>query len=89
MALGDGSVSPAYLNRHLLGDGIDLDRIRADRVLYEALYSRADPLHPTLVFGLSHTMASRSARAVEKLLDDQLEPEPITASGSRNGMGSY
>jgi hypothetical protein len=34
--------------------------VRRGRVLYEALTTRADPLHLALVFGLSYTSPSRS-----------------------------
>ncbi|MEU0822400.1 hypothetical protein [Streptomyces mirabilis] len=38
-ALGTGPVSPEYLKRHLLHQGVHLERIRGDRVLHEALTS--------------------------------------------------
>jgi len=76
-ALGAGPVSRTYLHRHLLGDGVDLDQIRGDRVLHEALTVGPDPLHLALVFNLSHSAASRYASATQNLLDDQLEPKPI------------
>ncbi len=63
-ALGTGPISPRYLSEHLLRRGIYLDRIRADRVLHEAL-------HLTLVFNLSHSTASRYAAIAQNLLDDQ------------------
>jgi hypothetical protein len=75
-ALGNGPVSRTYLHRHLLGDGVDLDQIRGDRVLHEALTVGPDPLHLALVFNLSHSAASRYAFAAQNLLDDQLEPAP-------------
>jgi hypothetical protein len=52
---------------------IDLDRIRGDRLLHEALTTGPDPLHLTLVFNLSHTTASRYAAIAQHLLDEQLE----------------
>ncbi|MET7727315.1 TetR family transcriptional regulator [Streptomyces mirabilis] len=57
-ALGTGPVSPEYLKRHLLHQGVHLERIRGDRVLHEALTVGADPLHLGLVFNLFHTTAS-------------------------------
>jgi hypothetical protein len=70
-ALGTGPVSAEYLKRHLLHQGVYLERIRGDRVLHEALTVGADPLHLALVFNLSHTAASRYATIAQNLLDDQ------------------
>ncbi len=67
---------PAAIRRH----GVDLDRIRGDRILHEALTAGPDPLHLALVFNLSHTTASRYAAIAQHLLDDQLEQPP---SGSQ------
>ncbi|MGI5380579.1 hypothetical protein ACQEV2_41500 [Streptomyces sp. CA-251387] len=72
-ALGTRPVSAEYLKRHLLHQGIYLERIRGDRVLHEALTVGADPLHLALVFNLSHTTASRYATIAQDLLDDQIE----------------
>jgi integrase len=58
-ALGSGPVSRSYLTWNLQRHGVSIERIRRDRVLHEALTARADPLHLALVFGLSHTTASR------------------------------
>jgi len=58
-ALGTRSVTRSYLNWNLQRHGVSIERIRRDRVLHEALTARADPLHLALVFGLSHTTASR------------------------------
>ncbi|MEV7236731.1 hypothetical protein AB0N06_22955 [Streptomyces sp. NPDC051020] len=72
-ALETGPVSAEYLKRHLLHQGVYLERIRGDRVLHEALTVGADPLHLALVFDLSHTTASRYAAIAQNLLDDQIE----------------
>jgi len=40
-------------------------------VLHEALTARADPLHLALVFGLSHTTASKYTLIACDLLADQ------------------
>jgi hypothetical protein len=40
-------------------------------VLHEALTARADPLHLALVFGLSHTTASKYTLIACDLLTDQ------------------
>ncbi|WP_328411026.1 hypothetical protein [Nocardia sp. NBC_00403] len=51
-----------------------IERIRQDRILYEALTARPDPLHLSLVFGISHNAATRyAAAAAEHLLSDELE----------------
>ncbi|MFE7468340.1 hypothetical protein ACFU6R_30150 [Streptomyces sp. NPDC057499] len=72
-ALGTGSVSPSFLERHLLHQGVHLERIRGDRVLHEALTVGAGPLHLALVLNLSHTSASRYAAIARSLFDDQIE----------------
>ncbi|WP_051858012.1 hypothetical protein [Streptomyces cellulosae] len=72
-ALGTGPVSPEYLKRHLLHQGVYLERIRGDRVLHEAPTVGADSLHLVLVFNLPHTTASHYAAIAQNLLDDQIE----------------
>jgi hypothetical protein len=54
---------------------------RRDRVLHEALTARADPLHLALVFGLSHTTASKYALIVCDLLVGQ--PAEAAEEGTR------
>jgi site-specific recombinase XerD len=70
-ALGSGHVTRSYLNWNLQRHGVSIERIRRDRVLHEALTARADPLHLALVFGLSHTTASRYMLIACDLLADQ------------------
>jgi hypothetical protein len=70
-ALGTGPATRSYLNWNLQRHGVSIERIRRDRVLHEALTARADPLHPALVFGLSHTTASRYTLIACDLLADQ------------------
>jgi len=72
-ALGVEAISKSYLRFHLQRHGVDLDRIRSDRILHEALTAGPDPLHLALVFNLSHTTASRYAAIAQHLLDGQLE----------------
>jgi integrase len=72
-ALGVEPISKGYLQFRLQRHGIDLDRIRGDRLLHEALTTGPDPLHLTLVFNLSHTTASRYGAIAQHLLDEQLE----------------
>ncbi|MFI1338585.1 hypothetical protein ACH4U7_52855 [Streptomyces sp. NPDC020845] len=76
-ALGTRPVSPEYLKRHLLHQGVYLERIRGDRVLHEALTAGADPLHLALVFNLSHTTASSYAAIAQNLLDDTAAVEEL------------
>jgi integrase len=68
-ALGVGPVTKAYFKWNLRDHGIQPERIRADRILHEALAVGPDPLHLSLVFSLSHSTASRYARVAEQLLD--------------------
>ncbi|WP_028479125.1 hypothetical protein [Nocardia sp. CNY236] len=56
--------------------GCSVDRIRRDRILHEALTAGPDPLHLSLVFGISHNAAMRYATAAEHLLSDELEQQP-------------
>ena len=46
-------VSDYYVKYHLLQRGVQLERIRGDRFLQEALACGADPLHLSLAFNLS------------------------------------
>ncbi|MFB6781959.1 hypothetical protein ACFCX0_32365 [Streptomyces sp. NPDC056352] len=71
--MGSEPVGAEYLKRHLLHQGVYLERIRGDRVLHKALTVGADPLHLALVFNMSHTAASRYAAIAQSLLDDQVE----------------
>lgn len=68
-SLGTEPVSAHYLQLHFVRSGVDLERIRADRILYEALTVGPDPLHLALVFHLSHTTAARYAIIAEKTMD--------------------
>lgn len=57
--LGDGPVTRGYLDFHLQPHGISVERIRRDRVLHEALTGCPDPLHLTLMFGISQSAAGK------------------------------
>jgi hypothetical protein len=59
----------------LLGVGVMLDRVRADRILHEALATGADPLHLQLVFNLHATTATRYAATARRILSDQAESD--------------
>jgi hypothetical protein len=69
-ALGVAPISKGYFHFQLRLHGVDLDRIRKDRILHEALTVGPDPLHLALVFNLSHTTASRYTAIAQHLLDD-------------------
>ena len=72
-ALGTSPVSHVYVQSEMHDHGVNVDRIRGDRILHEALTAGPDPLHLSLVFNLSLTTASRYAKIAQRLLDDQLE----------------
>jgi integrase len=80
-ALGTAPVSRSYLNWNLHRHGISIERIRRDRVLHEALTARADPLPLALVFGLSHTIASKYTLIARDLLVGQ--PAEAAEEGTR------
>ena len=81
-ASGDGPVSDYYLTWHLLMHGVQLEQIRCDRVLQEALAVRADPLHLAAVFHLSSSTAITYADIARSLLERPIEatPEPPPAA---------
>lgn len=71
--LNTGPVSGQYIRFCLGRNGFSIDRIRADRILHEALTAVPDPLHRSLVFNISHATATRYAAVAEHLLSDELE----------------
>jgi integrase len=77
-ALGSGPVSRGFLAWNLQRHGVNIERIRRDRVLHEALTARADPLHLALAFCLSHATASKYTLMACDLLADQ----PAEAAGA-------
>jgi integrase len=72
-AYGTEPVSMLFLRFQLGRNGFSIERIRADRILHEALTAGPDPLHLMLVFNLDHSTALRYATVAEHLLNDQLE----------------
>lgn len=77
-ANGTDPVSAYFLKRQLTLDGVSLDRVRADRVLGEALATGADPLHLTAIFNLSETTAVKYAILARQLItpaDHGAEPK--------------
>jgi integrase len=71
--LGAGPVSGPFVRFSLGRNGFSIDRIRADRILHEALTAGPDPLHLALVFNIEHSTALRYATVAEHLLSDELE----------------
>ena len=69
-------VTERFLLLRLSSAGCSVDRIRADRILHEALTAGPDPLHLSLVFNVSHNTAARYAAVAEHLLSDELEQPP-------------
>ena len=70
---GVSPVGRNYLTERVLPHGVEIDRIRRDRVLHEALSVGPDPLHLSLVFNLAHTTAGRYATFARALLDNELD----------------
>jgi hypothetical protein len=66
-------VSQKSVKPSLSDNGFTIERIRADRILHEALTAGPDPLHLSLVFGISHNTARRYTTVAERLLSDELE----------------
>lgn len=75
-ATGTDPVSDYYLSWHLLMRGVQLEQIRGDRVLHEALAVRADPLHLAAVFQLSSSTAIIYADIARSLLERPIEATP-------------
>lgn len=61
-----GAVSQNSLKQSLRAGGFTIERIRTDRILHEALTAGPDPLHLSLVFGISHITARRPGRTGTK-----------------------
>jgi integrase len=76
-ATGTAAVSDYYLSWHLLLRGVQLEQIRGDRVLHEALAVRADPLHLAAMFHLSTATAIAYADIARSLLERPVEAPPI------------
>ncbi|WP_219420329.1 hypothetical protein [Pseudonocardia nigra] len=81
-ATGTGPVSDYYLTWHLLLRGVQLEHIRGDRVLHEALAVGADPLHLAAVFNLSAATAIAYADIACSLLERPVESIPASAQAS-------
>ena len=57
--------------------GVQLEQIRGDRVLQEALVVRADPLHLAAMFHLSTATAIAYADIARALLERPIEASPL------------
>jgi hypothetical protein len=68
-----------YVNFHLKPHGVNVERIRRDRILHEALTGRPDSLHLSLMFGISERPASQYARIARDLLAEPPDPGEGTA----------
>jgi hypothetical protein len=62
--------------------GVQLEQIRGDRVLHEALAVRADPLHLAAVFHLSSATAIAYADIARSLLERPVEATPVPPQAS-------
>jgi hypothetical protein len=71
------------VNFHLKPHGVSVERIRRDRILHEALTSRPDPLHLSLMFGISERPASQYTRIARDLLAEPPGPEDGTQHHDR------
>lgn len=68
-------VSDFYLSWHLSMQDIPLERLRADRVLREALAVDADPLHLTQAFNLSTETAIEYANIARTMQSRPVESD--------------
>ncbi|GIH51628.1 hypothetical protein SAMN05421833_12942 [Microbispora rosea] len=72
-ATGTQPVSDYYLSCHLLLQGVQLEQIRGDRILHEALAVETDPLHLAMAFNLSWATAIAYADVARTLLERPIE----------------
>jgi integrase len=84
-ALGNQPVGRGYVTFHLKPHGVSVERIRRDRILHEALTGRPDPLHLTLMFGISERPASQYARIACDLLAEPAGQE----EADRHNLGEH
>lgn len=78
-ATGTQPVSDYYLSSHLLLQGVQLEQIRGDRILHEALAVEADPLHLAMAFNLSSATAIAYADIARHLLERPIETATASA----------
>lgn len=63
-------VSKGYFRKGLWPRGFRTDPIREDRIMHEAITASPDPLHLSMIFGLTHATATRYAAAAQAILED-------------------
>jgi hypothetical protein len=78
-AAGTEPVSDHYLSWHLAMQHIPLERLRADRVLHDALAVAADPLHLAAAFNLSSQTAIDYAEIARNLSERPIEHQAPTS----------
>ncbi|WP_219414204.1 site-specific integrase [Pseudonocardia nigra] len=81
-ASGTEPITDYYLTWHLLLHGVQLEHIRGDRVLQEALAVGADPLHLAVVFHLSFSTAIAYADIARSLLERPSRTPPRCSTTS-------
>ncbi|WP_219824201.1 integrase [Actinokineospora auranticolor] len=81
-ALRYGPVSAVWM-RELRGLTANLERLRIDRQLEEAMTTGPDPLHLAMLFGISETTAIRYANNARQLLETPHEATASTSPGTR------
>lgn len=79
-ATGLAPVSNYHLKYHLLQHGVQLELIRGDRLLQEALACNADPLHLAAAFNLSSETAITYSGVARRLLNDAAEAASVAGS---------
>lgn len=75
-AHGGDPISQQFVTLRMNRIGCSVDRIRKDRILHGALAGGADPLHLSLIFGISHSTAAGCSAVAEHLLADELDQTP-------------
>jgi integrase len=74
-ATGTGPINDYYLTWHLGMRGVQLEQIRSDRILREALDVDADPLHLAAAFNLSAPTAINYSEIARRLLQHLVETD--------------
>jgi hypothetical protein len=71
-AVGHGPVGKLWATEATRNLSANLERLRVDRQLEEALTHGPDPLHLALVFGIDEKTAIRYAASARQLLENEL-----------------
>ncbi|MGH3757698.1 hypothetical protein [Actinophytocola sp.] len=74
-ATATARVGHSWLTEVFRGLHANLERLRMDRQLEEALTHRADPLHLAVVFGVDAKTALRYANSARQLLATKIESD--------------